>query len=304
MRLPIWGGYAGGEGLTKAVNSTLAKLMGVSRGPEGILAVSLAIGAVQSLGGLVGALARREPLIPTYQVVLGSLFFGVSAFGMTVLSLYAFTFEGADVGITTFITTFTVVVGLIIDRIFFRTSLSSVQWFGVGTFFLAGYAMLDFPPLSFLLALPAWVLLNFAIAILGGVNEGITRGISRVTYPFANNFWIGATTALCSILGLLFMGLWQDTELFRGAWWYVPFLMGLVTLTMISFKLLTYKHGGTIAVAKVVMFGTYLIGATALGVIFFNEPLTLGKIIGIVGFFVAFSLTDRETFQTVRKFFL
>ena len=84
-------------------------------------------------------------------------------------------------------------------------------------------------------------------------------------------------------------------------WWYVPFLMGLVTLTMISFKLLTYKHGGTIAVAKVVMFGTYLIGATALGVIFFNEPLTLGKVIGIGGFFAAFSLTDREAFQTLKK---
>ena len=301
MKIPSWTLYAGGEGLTKTVNSSFAKLMGVSRGAEGVLYVSLVIGMVQSIGGLVGALVRREPLIPTYQAVFGSFVFGLSAFGMTVLSLYSFTYEGADVGITTFITTFTVVVGLIIDRVFFKTILTRIQWLGMLVFFLAGYAMLNFPPLSYLVALPMWVLLSFVVALLGGLNEGITRGISRVTFPFANNFWIGATTATCSLLGIVLVGVWQGAELFRGALWYIPFIMGCVTLTMISFKLLTYKNGGTIAVAKVVMFGTYLIGATIAGVIFFDEPMTLGKIVGIIGFFVAFSLTDRETFQVIKN---
>ncbi|OGG48329.1 hypothetical protein A2761_03335 [Candidatus Kaiserbacteria bacterium RIFCSPHIGHO2_01_FULL_51_33] len=301
MGMPKWVGYAGGEGLTKVVNTLLAKLLSSTHGSPSVLWASFAIGSVQGLGGLLGALKRREPLVPTWRAVFGSFVFGLSAFGMTILSLYAFTFEDADVGITTFIATLTVIPGIFIDRIFFGNRLIPLQWVSIAVFFLAGYAMLNFPPLHYFRTLPPWLLLYFGVALLGGLNEGITRALSRVAYPFANNFWIGTTTVLCSFAGIVLVGSWKGIELFRSALWYVPLLMGSVTLTMISFKLLTYKNGGTIALAKVVMFGTYLVGAVIFGVLFFSEPFTLGKIIGILGFFIAYSFADPSVFNGMRR---
>lgn len=300
--MPAWVGYAGGEGVTKVTNILFSKLLSSLHGSPSVLWVSLSIGLVQGLGGLIGALKKKEPLVPTFRAVLGSIVFGFSAFGMTILTLYALTFKDADVGVTTFIATLTVVPGIFVDRIFFGNHLIFRQWVGIAVFFLAGYAMLNFPPLHYFLTLPPWVLLSLAAALLGGLNEGITRALSRVAYPFANNFWIGSTTFFCSLIGIALIGAWQGAELFRSALWYIPFVMGCVTLTMISFKLLAYKNGGTIALAKIVMFGTYLIGAVLFGVLFFGEPLTLGKIIGIIGFFVAYSLADPSILNGGRRF--
>jgi drug/metabolite transporter (DMT)-like permease len=298
-----WTKYAFGEGLTKITNGLFSKLMGITGGAPSVLWVSLAIASMQSLGGLTGALLRHERVVPSWRSVGGSLAFGASAFLMTILGLYAFTFEGADVGITTFITTFTVMFGVFIDRIFFGNRLILHQWFGIAIFFLAGYAMLNFPSLNYLIELPVWIVLYLVVSMLGGFNEGMTRAVSRISFPLSHNFWVGATTATLSFAGIALFGLWDGATLFTSKVWFVPFIMGFVTLTMISFKLLTYKNGGTIALAKMVMFGTNLIGAVLLGALFFGEPLTVGKFVGIAGFFLAFSLTDRETFQYIRQFF-
>lgn len=300
-----WLKYAIGEGLMKMTSKLLSKLIGLTGGVGGVMWANIPLGIVQGFGGLAGAYFNREPLVPSSRAVMGSLLFGVSAFAMTVLGFYSFTFPNTDVGIATFIATLTIIPGIFIDWIFFKNPLSLIQWLGIGMFLLAGYAMFDFPPLSFFAHLPTWIVLWLLIALLGGLNEGITRAISRVSSPFANNFWVGMVTILLGLGGVAVLHQWNFFGELSKQFWVVSFIVGAIVLAMISFKLLAYKNGGTIAFTKVVMFGTYLTTVTFAGILFYHEPLTVGKIFGILGFFLAYAFTDKATFaslQNLKKF--
>ncbi len=196
-----WMKWAVSEGLAKTASRVLQKFVGIVSGSlVGSFATLLVIGTIQLAGGWLGAAGRRKSVAVEWPQAVGAVLFGISATTMTVLGIFSFTYPGADVGITTFIVTMSIIPGALIDWAFFRHPLNARQWFGVGAFLLAGYAMLDFPALASLLALPPWVLLTFGIAFLGAVNEGITqwqgRRKIRPLDPFTNNFWIGATTVV------------------------------------------------------------------------------------------------------------
>lgn len=105
-------------------------------------------------------------------------------------------------------------------------------------------------------------------------------------------------------LGLTLVGGWSAGGLLPGKFWFGSAIIGMVTLAMISFKLLAYQGGGSIALKKLIMQATYLITATILGWITYAEPLTAGKLVGMAGYVVAFTLMDRGTWEFVSKQYL
>jgi len=302
-----WMKYALGEGLAKMAFRVTAKLVGMSGGSLGnAFLATFVIGVVQMIGGLIGTIVRRDALFPGWKLVFSSMWFGLFAFIMAVAVIYAFTYEGADVGITTFIVTLSIVPGAFIDWIFFKNPLKARQWLGIGAFLAAGYAILDFPAFEVLTKLPPWVWITFIIPFAVAINEGITRGISLspVSSPFANNFWIGLTTIVLCAAGIFIMGTDDIAGQLEGLstkFWLGATFGGLIILTMISFKLLAYKGGGTVALKKLIVMGTYLITAVIMGSLVYGESLTAGKIVGIFGFFVAFTFMDKGTWEVVSK---
>ncbi|MDP3727048.1 MAG: hypothetical protein Q8R35_00225, partial [bacterium] len=125
---------------------------------------------------------------------------------------------------------------------------------------------------------------------------------------------VGLITLVCSSLGLTVLGQWGIVVELTRAFWSVSVAISLVILGMICFKLITYQKGGSIALKKLIMQATYLITATILGWAVYTiilpflpgwaeyaEAFTAGKLLGIAGYVVAFTLMDRGTWEFVSK---
>ena len=295
--IKLWKQYAAGEGLTKTAGNILQKVLGLSGGTLGSsLFATLVIGIIQATGGLFGARLGKHPLFSHSKLIIYSVLFGIVASVMTLAGLIAFTYEEADVGIFVFISLFGILPGVFIDWAFFKTPLSWLQWLGVFVFLLGGYGMLDFPPLSELLVLPPWILIAFIIPIGLAINEGLMRGAGAIaaSNPFVNNFWIGLTTILFAILGLFITGTMHVAAEMTIRFWALSGVIGLIILLMISFKLLAYKAGGTIAHKKIIMQGVHLVSAVLFGALFFAEPITFGKVFGVTLFFISMFLMNHS----------
>jgi len=168
--------------------------------------------------------------------------------------------------------------------------------------------MLGFPALGAILVLPAWVWLTFIAMLLQALNEALSQATKKMN-PYPNNFWVGTATAAACAVALITVtpGLGSLKPLIIGApqaLWVGAILGGIIVAVMIAVKLITYRKGGTIAFKKVIMQGNYLITAALAGILIFAEPLTIGKVVGTLGYFVAFALMDNTTWTFLsQKFF-
>lgn len=301
-----WMAFGVAEGGTKAASRTISKTIGFSSGS--ILGVVLANGIgglIQMLGGWAIAKQQKTSVKVTRGQLTGAVMFGLVATAMGIIGTYAFTYEGADVAVTTFIVISSIIPGALVDHIFFGHRLNLRQWLGIGVFLLAGWAILDFPGSKDLVNLPAWVLWTMLLPFLAVVNEAITQwqGQNKVKLgTMANNFWIGLTSVIASAIIMLFL-LSQLGEIadYPGEYWIGSFARGGLVVAMIAFKLKAYQMGGTIAIKKVVMQTSYLALATLMGIVFFQEALTTGKITAIPLFIVAFSMIDNDTWEALKR---
>jgi drug/metabolite transporter (DMT)-like permease len=295
-----WILWAFAEGGLRSVNRILSKSVGsAGKTLSGSLLSTMVIGCVQATGGLLLSFAGKKKLLLPFSEIKGSIFFGLAATAMTVLSIYVFTFKGADVGVNAFIFTLSVIPGTLIDAYFFSHKLARAQWIGMAVFLVAAYAYLNFPSLDVLLNLPAWIMISLLVALLGSINEALTK-VSRKLDPFVNNFWIGLTTIVSCSIAFAFLGSWELIQSLGVSFWIGSAIIGIVVLAMIMAKLMSYKEGGHIAVKSIIMQSSSLILATFLGVIIYNEQLTAGKIIGIMGFIIAVLLIKKNSIDALK----
>lgn len=296
-----WSGWALAEAGAKTSNNLISKYLGLVTGTFfGAVLSSLLAAIVQTVGGFIGAHITRSPLKVTAKQLAACLSFGVIAAISGWLIVYIYVYPGADIGVVTFIITGSIVPGTIIDRILFDHKLRLRQWLGIIIFLTAGWAILDFPSIGGLFHLPIWVILALLLSLNAAINEIITQyqGYEKVApiHPMVNNFWVGLTTIVASSIALAFVAeLISQLSILPAAYWLSSLTKGGIVIGMISFKLLSYKHGGSIAIKKVVMQGVFLISAVLLGALFYSEPLTFGKWLGMAGFLVAFVFIDEET---------
>lgn len=295
-----WMLWASAEGGAKTSEYLLKKFIGGEGGLIGALWVVLITGAVQIIGGFVGARSKSLKLLGSWQQVAGSVILGILLSINSALGVYAFTYPGADVGIMTFLITLSIVPGSFFDWIFFRHQLNSKQWFGVSVFIVAGWASLNFPNLSALLNSPTWMWLALLIGFILATNEAISQKIQKTNH-FVNNFWVGLTTIILFSSFLSFSDGWKFIYGFSSNWWIGSLATGFVIFGMVSFKLISYAGGATIALKKMVMQGVRLIFASLLGAWIYGEALTLGKGIAVLLFFIAVTLTDKGTYEFLFK---
>jgi len=171
------------------------------------------------------------------------------------------------------------------------------QWLGLCIAILAGYSILGWPSLSAFLVLPLWVWLSFANTLPVAANQGITRAIKRID-PFVKNFWGGLTTLVLCLAATIVLSLEHSgTNFLHGQLIIVSLTLGIVVIGMWSFNLVSYKAGATIGLKNVVMYGTHLTTMMILGVVVFDEAMSLAKLVGMALYFVAFALMDRDTWQ-------
>lgn len=293
--------FAVGEGLTKTVSSLSAKLIGTTGGSLVMAATAgVIIGAIQLSAGFFGFLAgtkngdRAKALFPDLRSVSWAIMFGLMAsiFG-TIWSIYTFTL-GADIGIRTLLIMGSVIPGAIMDRVFWRERLTPAQISGIVVFLAAAWAMLDFPALGMILALPIWVPAVLVITFTQAINEALSRAASVKLGPWVNNFWVGSTTVITCLIAVVLMTVFSGGVVLSLSPVFISGAMitGFIVVPMIAWKLLSYAGGGTIAMKKIIMQGTYLVTAVIAGILVYREPFTVGKVVGTLLFFVSVALTQ------------
>ncbi len=282
------------EAITRVFNKIFSKKVGVlSSTFDQSLVATMIIGVIQTVVGGTVVIAKRQSLIKNRVFVLGSCLFGVNAFLCTVLPFYIFTL-GGDMGINAFIITMSIIPGAFIDRIFFNHRGDRYQWFGILLFVFAGWSILGFPSLGYFIKLPLWIYLSFITMILVAINQGITQKIRDVD-PFVKNFWGGFITLFLGVIWLMARGslkVLTDFSLTNQRIYGVAVVMGLIVVIAWSLNLMSYKGGAYIVLKKYIMDSFQLIMIMVSGVVIFHEPMTIGKIIGVCVFILAFPLMD------------
>ncbi|MBI4118597.1 MAG: hypothetical protein HY455_03625 [Parcubacteria group bacterium] len=301
-----WKWFAIGEGLSKTFSSVLQKMVGMVAKVPGSFELpflgSLVVGTVQMLGGALLATLLRKPLLTDRKLILGSLWFGFFGFLAGVAGVLTFSYEDAALGIVGFIFTMGIVLKALADWIFFKNVLNLRQWMGVGVYLVAGYALFNFPGFGSFTEPPVWVFIATIIPVTITANEIITRkmSMSQIAHPFVHNFWAGASTMFFALIGLSFVGV--STILSLSSILPVIVLIFLISGTnvimMISFKLLSYDGGKTtLSLKTLIMTSWQLVTMVIVGVTFFGEPLTFGKLLSIPGFMAAYVLIDVPTWE-------
>ncbi|MFZ2555296.1 MAG: hypothetical protein WAZ27_02955 [Minisyncoccia bacterium] len=310
----MWKWWAIGEGLMKTLSALFQKTVGIVMGTleMGFLAAGI-IGGMQALSGWIGRAAfssqeKKSPIFVDRKTVATMIFLGFLAgiFG-TVLSIYTFTL-GADIGVRTLLISFSVVPAAIAAAYIWPSTdaLNSRQKAGIGVFILAMWAILDFPDVSLMANMDAWVWLTLLLAAANALGELVSRAAAAKADVWVNNIWIGSSTVFFSIVGLvLFFSVngWGSGINITPLFMWSSIVIGAIVVAMVSFKILAYRGGGTIALKKIIVPGVYLISALFAGVFVYGEPLTVGKMVGVGLWFVSVYLVDSKAGADLKHVF-
>jgi len=302
----MWRLWAVAEGLAKTFSAIFQKLVGVTMGTleMGCIAATI-IGFIQMVSGFCGWIltsredtGRRASWIPDCKSLVLMLFLGFLAgiFG-TVLSIYTFTL-GADLGVRTLLISSSVVPAAIAAALIWPTTdgLDVSQTFGIGVFLAAMWAMLGFPNLTLLAQLEPWVVLTLTLAAVNALGEIIVRMTALKFDVWINNIWIGGSTSVFSLIGLVILLLVRgDAGIdITHAFLVGALAIGMIVAAMTTFRILAYRGGGTIALKKIIMPGVYLVTAMIAGVWLYGEVITMGKLVGVVLWCVAIYFVDKK----------
>lgn len=297
----MWLRWALLESGSRASSKLLQKIIGnVSATVGDVFFATFIIGVVQVITGCIAIKARRGKFLVNSRLIIGSIAFGIFAVIATVLGFATF-LKGGEIGISTFIITLSIVPGAIIDSVFFHERLTLRKCAGIGIAIFAGYSILGWPSINLLLSLPLWVLLSVLNMAAVAINQGVTRSIKTID-QFTKNFWGGLTTVvLCfvTVVGLEIIGV--DISYNNEGLLIVSAAIGLIVVSMWSFNVLSYKDGAAIALKNIVVNGSYLSMAMILGVVIFNETFTVGKLIGMLLYFAAFSVMDNNSWKFLSR---
>ena len=306
-----WQIFATLEGLSKTVSGVVGDLIGRSMATIELGCVAaMMIGIVQAAGGFVGfwrrvlsGKAELSSLIPNKSILWAVAFGFMAGIPGTVIGLYTFTL-GAEFSARTLLISASIVPGAIMGRYVWGSvtdPLGLRQWVGMGIFIVACWAILGFPT-NF--ELKPWVWWTLVITFTQPVNEFLSRKAADAKLdPWTNNFWVGISTVFWTFFALvIWVSVFGPSEQhFSGTFVVGSFACGVIVTGMIAFKLLSYAGGGTIALKKLIMQGTFLATFTLVGVFLYDQPFGLGHIIGIGLFLPAFAFMDSDTWKAITQ---
>jgi len=131
------------------------------------------------------------------------------------------------------------------------------------------------------------------------VNQGVNQKIKKID-PFVKNFWGGLTTVVLCLIGLAIFGslhLLIDFSQGMQKLWLASLLIGGNVVALWTFNLLSYKHGASIALKKLVMNGSFLSMSMILGIVIFGETASLEKMLGVLIYLAAFCFMDTKAWE-------
>ncbi len=301
-------GWATLEGGNRAVLATVGKVLGeAARSAAWCTLLAVVYGLLQGIQGLIVLRRKGESLRPTDRTAcVLYLIFAVGAVVNTTLGVYVYALPGADIAVSTFLRTFSIVFAAPFAWMLFGERLHRHQMAGVLVFLAAGWLFVGMPSLAALQDLPLWMWLSLVIAVFAAVNEVATSAISarhekRGVRPEIGralyNFWIGTLTFSLALPVFLVL-LNSATVLNNGMALVALLIMASGIVVQLNWRYFAYVGDGTfVVIKKFFTLSVYFLLATVLGIIFHAEPVTIQKVAGVPLAIMAFLLIYKKAFH-------
>jgi len=293
----IWTIY---EAVTRTAARSFLNIVGrVSSSLAEVALATTIIGFVQVTIGFIKARSLSKNLLTKKKEIVGACAFGVLAAIVTILGFRVYML-GGDLGVDTFITTLSIIPGLFLDWWIFKHPPEKRHWPALILALTAAYFILGRPSLGDVLLLPTWIGLSFISMFLIAGNQGISQAIKDID-PFVKNFWGGLTQVVTMLIFLPFVYNSESIGKNFLKIMLVAVCVGVINVCMWYFNQKSYNEGAYIALKKLVLNGTFLSLAVITGVLFFGNTLTLDKVLGILLFFVSFSIWDEKSWNFIKS---
>jgi drug/metabolite transporter (DMT)-like permease len=302
-----WSFFATSEGFLKTLQMSMFKIIGSFFSLPFFFFTTFIIGLIQIIGGLIINLRSRYEVFPRKKYIFGSILLGFIAVYTAIVPMYIFSISQADIALIAFIVSLILIPKSLFDKFIFRDSISSKQLISIPLFIFGLYALVGFPSLSEIKNMPLWAMLALTLPIAILIEEFITKSFKvGVVSPWVNNFWIGFSTVLVSIIIFLFVNPFSlAIEMLNSSsliYWTIIFVLGFSFLAQIFAKQRTYMHGGSISSKKIVMISTYLISSLIVGALFFTESISFGEVVGIIALIAGYLFVEQGSFHQLLSF--
>jgi drug/metabolite transporter (DMT)-like permease len=282
------------EALARTATLTLQRFVGELMSPifTNIVVATAIIGFIQAAIAWFILCFRGKSLLDDRRLIIGSCLFGILAFWGVTSMFMAFTL-GGDISVVAFIATLSIVPGAFIDFYFFGSIFTLKKYIAIILAIISGYSVLGWPSLEEILNLPPWVWFALGAMVCIGINQGITRAIKQID-PLKKNFWAGLSQFILGsgffMFGIVFLPQSPPSETLRILTFL--FMTALVNVLLFYCSIFSYRYGGSIALKKILMNGSFLGMSASVGIIFLGEPINASKIIGAILFVLALMIWD------------
>lgn len=296
-----WRKWAVLEGFSKTASAVFQKMAGMASNSEGLAFIYTTIlGVFHAVPGFCMLLRRPEReiaelLVPDLRSIMWPIAFGFCTTISNVVGPVAFMYH-ADLTARTLLILCSVVPASFLGMAFLGQKLDCVQWVGIVTFLAAAWAILDFPMWDGAGEVPLWVWITLLGTMSNAINELLVSKAALRLDVWVHNFWSGVSGMVWGIVGLLVLVLIAPrVAMDMNIDFFVAAVgTGVIVCFSSYFKFLAYKNDAWIALKKIVMNGTYLISATLIGLLAYQERFTIGKGMGIALFVLALAFSDTK----------
>jgi drug/metabolite transporter (DMT)-like permease len=301
-------GWAALEGANRASLAAVSKLLGeIAKTVSWCSLLAAFCGVVQAFHGAL--FLRSEPREWRPKTIKAIALYGVFALGAlfnTTVGVYVYSLPGADIGASTFLRMFSIVLAAPVAWILFGERLRLHQVVGIVLFLVAGWLFVGAPWSSSILEVPRWVCLSLLISVFSAINELATSAVSRIdracgvleeTGRARFNLWVGGATAAIGLpVCLLFTNTAAIplTSVGLGA----GLLLCIGVVAQLNWRYLAYFDQGTIVIVKKFFtMSVYFLLATLFGVVFHAESISLQKLLAVGTGVAAFLLLDAKAYS-------
>lgn len=270
----------------------------------GAFFVTAIVGLVQIVLGFLATRIRRKKIFVKRREILGAGLFGFFAIAAFTSGTVVFQM-GGDMGVFAFIVALALIPNTFSDLFIFKRRISLRRWFGVALALVSAYIILGRPSMVGIIALPPWIWVSFVAMFAVSINQVVSQFIEDMD-PLVKNFWGGLVQGIGALVILFFLGgagLFADTSQEMRQVFLMSLVIGVFVIGIWVFNLLSFKAGASLMMKNLVMRGVYLTFSTIFGVLFFSEPLTAEKIIGISLYFLVIMFIDKAVWEAVKRRF-
>lgn len=292
-----WLKFAFLEALVRSASRNLQKAFALTQTTlSGALFLSVPPYIISTTGSIIiGKLQKNSFYLPKI-LLLWAILHGIVAAWCNLSAQFSF-MTGGDISMTTLIVALSIIPATVMDRFILKTKFIPAQILGIALGVIASVVAIK-PSFEWSSLTTPWFWWAWGTSLGVALNQVFMRlsGEAQDRYkkdvpPMVFSTYSSLATVIVSFLFIQLIGGFSAINLPQKAW-LILVAIGLLVILLYLFNILIYKVGKKVSIAakKIVEKTSYLMIASVLGVIFFNEVITWNRIVAFLFYLPAFYL--------------